>query len=120
MSQRPCTLGNLLQRLTSPREANIRCWGPIIASLAPHKAAGGINETPTWAILHSISDWEVQLIHPQPLKHRQFDVEINAVGGEVIRFVLSVGRSVRIRDLYQTSASVPHQARTRSSYPTTS
>ncbi|HVA49539.1 MAG TPA: hypothetical protein VNH11_24445 [Pirellulales bacterium] len=46
------------------------------------------------------------MIHAQPLRALQMDVEIDSPGGETLRFVLSIGRSKKIGELYETSAEV--------------
>jgi hypothetical protein len=110
MSARPSTFGELLQRLAPPPLCETRCWGPIVASLRIHNAQASQDATRIWVILHSTSDWETQLIHPQPLRDRQYEVEIVASEGEVLRFVLDVGYSTRLGDLYQSSATVSGHA----------
>jgi hypothetical protein len=117
MDQRPLTFGDLVQRLTAtPRGPNIRSSRPIVASLVPRDIPAWHDARPTWAILANISDWNVQLIHPHPLRHKQFEMEITASGGEMLRCVVRVGRSACSGDLYQTPAAISLNARTHSPF----
>jgi len=117
MSQPPNTFGDLLSRLAPPPRAPVRCWGPLIAMAVPHNGRLKPETKPLWVILHSISDWGVRLIHAQPLGDLQVDVEIKAADGEVLRFTLSLGRSQKIGDLYETSAEVVRSALPYSTAP---
>ena len=67
MSQRPATFGQLLSRLMSPCAMASQHHGPVIASATEVAPAGTGSESPQWVILHSITDSDVQLIHPRPM-----------------------------------------------------
>jgi hypothetical protein len=131
MEPQSLTFGDLAHRLAPPPPACVRCCAPLIASISPHcgvsmpgrdlstqfPAARNPGQKRTWAILHSISDWHVRLIHPRPLKNLQFDVEVKSPGGEVLRFVLAVGKSTKVGELYETSAEVVHSGWGSFPYP---
>jgi hypothetical protein len=106
MNAKPMTFGELLQRVAPSRSSGMCCSGPIVASLVVHDIQASQDSLRTWVILYGISDWETKLIHPQALHHRQYDVEIVASEGEVLRFVLDVSPGKWIGDLYQSSAKV--------------
>ena len=106
MSQPPNTFGDLLSRLAPLPRATVRCWGPLIATALPRNGRSTPENKPLWVILHSISDWSVRLIHAQPLGDLQVDVEIKVADGEMLRFTLSLDRSQKIGELYETSAEV--------------
>jgi len=99
----PKTFGQLLLRLTSPSRAAIRNQGPVIAS-ATELAGGAENSSPSWVILHSITDSELRLIHSHPLESGKLAVRIAAAGGEILRVVLSTAGSEQKGELYETTA----------------
>lgn len=117
MDQHPLTFGDLLSRLAGPLPERCRCCAPLIVSVVPHTARPNSENRPIWAVLHSITDWQVGLIHEQPLGDLQVDVAIKASAGEVLTFSLAVGRSKKNGELYETSAEVVRTGSSALRYP---
>lgn len=108
MSQRPTTFGQLLCRLISPRAAAFQHHGPVIASATEVAPTTAVSESPQWVILHSITDSEVQLIHPRPVAASELAVQIRGAGGEILSVVLAMADSQKTGELYESKALFLH------------
>lgn len=121
MDRQPMTFGDLAVRLVPATSPLVRCCGPLIASISPRGADAEQRPArankPAWAVLYSISDWEVRMIHAQPLNALETDIEISLPAGETLRFAISVGHSQKIGQLYETSAEVVHSDWSSFPYP---
>lgn len=120
MNRQPMTFGDLASRLAPAPSSGVRCCGPLIASIRSHTDDAmppARAKRAAWAVLHSISDWEVRMIHAQPLGALQMDVEISLPSGETLRFVLTAGGSKKLGPLYETAAEVVHSGWTNFPYP---
>lgn len=146
MNRQPMTFGDLASRLSPTPSPEVRCCGPLMATIRPHRDvsqgehangesshdensyeddANGYDacrrparaRRAAWAVLHSISDWDVRMIHAQPLSGAHLDVEIHSPSGETLRFVLSIGGSKKSGQLYETAAKVVRSGWTHFPYP---
>jgi hypothetical protein len=104
MSQRPTTFGQLLRRLASTEAAAAYDFGPVIASAREEAPSPAGGSSPRWVILHSITDYELRLIHPRPLAAPQFTVQIAVESGEVLSVVLTAVGSEQKGELYESTA----------------
>lgn len=130
MDSVPLTFGDIVCRLAPVPPRRVRSCAPLIArvvsrghsafdeaDLPSNPVAARRPAKTTWAVLHSVSDWEVTLIHPRPLGDSQVDVEIEGPAGEVLHFTVAVGRSKKIGAVYETSAQVVHSGRSSVQHP---
>jgi hypothetical protein len=60
--------------------------------------------SPSWVILHSITDSDLRLIHSRPLAGRELAVEISGSSGEFLRVILTMEGSEQKGELYETTA----------------
>lgn len=104
MSQRPATFGQLLRRIATPRTAEAQYEGHFIASISEVAGASGNKKSPSWVILHSITDSGLQLIHPRPLPADELAVQIPVVSGEIVRVTLVMAGTQRNGELYESTA----------------
>lgn len=117
MQERPTTFGELLRRFMPVQgDGNTGKHGDlsVAASAVPltsgertGRELSGQNSLPSRplsVILHSVTARGMRLTHAQPLRARQVAVHIGLVTGEAVQVLLSLGRSRKTGELYETQA----------------
>ena len=104
MNRRPMTFGDLIARLAPAPPPGAIAASPIIASAAELNGDGTLSGRQTWAVLHSVTDAELRIIHPQPLAAARIVVQIHSRTGEILRAVLEAGACRQQGELFETCA----------------
>ncbi len=124
MQERPTTFGDLLRRIAPGQAARKQSELSLAASAVPlhgelaGNLAGGISlpGPPFSVVLHSVTTRGMRLTHTQPMSSKQIAVRISLITGEMIQVLLSVGRSRKTGDLYETQARfIPDETKAPSS-----
>lgn len=104
MNRRPMTFGDLIARVAPAPAVDAVAMSPVIASAVELKGDGDPSDRRMWVVIHSVTDAELRLIHPAPIKSAKVAVEISSRTGEVLRVVLEPADSRQQGELFETCA----------------
>lgn len=104
MNRRPMTFGELVGRLAPTPPPNAEPMSPIIAASVELNANGNPAGGRMWVVVHSVTDAELRLIHPVPIRAPKLAVEIRSPSGEILRVILEVGPARQQGDLFESCA----------------
>lgn len=94
----------LMSRLTPATPDAVFISKPLVATAVELGDEDTECESQLWAIVHSITDYQLQFIHGQPIRTEKVALRISSAGGEVVEIVVATSGSQPIGDLYETSA----------------
>ena len=94
----------LMNRLTPFSPDPVFCAKPLVASAVEIDGECALPESHIWAIVHSITDCQLQFIHGQPIRTEKVALRIPSPGGEIVEVVVAASSSHAIGDLFETSA----------------
>lgn len=112
MQERPTTFGELLSRCLPDQANRKQSQLSVVASAIPlvgewrAKPTGGnsLSSRPLSVVLHSVTAAGMRLTHAQPMRAKQVAVRISLITGEMLQVLLSLGRTRKTGDLYETRA----------------
>ena len=104
MNRRSVTFGDLLARLAPVPPEGAVAMRPIIASAVELNRDGTFSDHQTWAVVHSVTDTELRLIHPELFRRSMIAIQINSRAGEILRVVLEAGSCSQQGQLFETRA----------------
>lgn len=104
MNRRPATFGDLIARLAPAPPADAVAMTPIIASAIELNGDGSLSDRQMWAVIYSVTDAELRLIHPQSFRSPKIAVEIHSRTGEILRVVLETGSCRGQGELFESCA----------------
>ncbi|HVC96533.1 MAG TPA: hypothetical protein VND64_22805 [Pirellulales bacterium] len=98
------SFADLFKRLSIPRPRGVKSAGPIIGSVAAADRRGHPRRPESWAIVHTVTDVGLKLIHPHPLAAKHIVVSLVAPAGETLQVLLARRQTEAIGDLCETAA----------------
>lgn len=112
MNERPTTFGELLRRIMPGQATRKQSDLSMSASAIPLHGrptenlagASALPGRPLSVVLHSVNARGMLLTHAQPMRAKQIAVRISLATGEVLQVLLTLGRSRKNGDLYETQA----------------
>lgn len=104
LNKRITNVVELMNRLTPATPDAVFISKPLVATAIELGDENALPESRLWAIVHSITDYQLQFIHGQPIRAEKIALRISSGGGEVVEIVVATSGSQPIGDLYETSA----------------
>lgn len=104
MNRRPMTFGELLGRLAPLPPPEAMPMSPLIGAAFELNGNGKPAGGRMWVVVHSVTDAELRLIHPEPIRSAKLAVEIRLPTGEILRVVLETGAARQHGELFETCA----------------
>ena len=104
MNRRRMTFGDLIARLAPAPPPGAIAASPIVASAIELNGDGTHSGRQMWAVVHSVTDAELRLIHPQAFGVARIMVQIGSRTGEILRVVLETGACRQQGELFETCA----------------
>jgi hypothetical protein len=77
---------------------------PVVASLRELDESQGLTETRQWAVLHTVTESGLQLIHWKPIRSPQLTVRIEFPRNETLEILVAIESSESYGSLYGTAA----------------
>lgn len=103
-SKRITNVVELMNRLTPSNPDTVLRSKPLVATAIELDADPVPLESRIWAIVHSITDYQLQFIHGQPIRSEKIALRIPSPDGEIVEIIVAASKSQAIGDLYETSA----------------
>lgn len=103
-SNRITNVVELMNRLTPSNPDVVLRSKPLVATAVELDADSAPLESRIWAIVHSITDYQLQFIHGQPIRSERIALRIPSQDGEIVEIVVAASNSQAIGDLFETSA----------------
>ena len=94
----------LMNRLTPSNPDPVFHSKPLVATAVELDAESDPLESRIWAIVHSITDYQLQFIHGQPIRSQRIALRIPSPAGEIVEIIVAASSSQAIGDLFETSA----------------
>ncbi|HEX5443515.1 MAG TPA: hypothetical protein VFW87_06790 [Pirellulales bacterium] len=104
LNKRITSVVDLMSRLTNSNPDAVFSSKPLVATAVELDDDCRDPESQIWAIVHSISDYQLQFIHGQPIRGEKIALRIPSPGGEVVEIIVAAASSQSIGDLFETSA----------------
>lgn len=104
MNRRSVTFGDLLARLAPALPAGAIAMSPIVASAVELNSDGTFSDHQMWVVVHTVTDTELRLIHPELFRLPMIAIQFNSRAGEVLRVVLEAGNCSQQGQLFETCA----------------
>jgi hypothetical protein len=98
------SFGDLIARLAPAPAVDAVAMSPLIAAAVELRNDGALSDRRTWAVLHSVTDSELRLIHPGPFQASRIAIEVGSHTGEVLRVVLEPAETRKQGELFETCA----------------
>lgn len=111
-SERPTTFAELLARCAPGTGKQKRSGISLSASAIPLAGVWCAKPTgrnsspirPLSVVLHSVTSRGMRLTHAQPMRAKQVAVRVSLATGEMLQVLLSLGRSRKTGNVYETQA----------------
>ncbi|HEX7380432.1 MAG TPA: hypothetical protein VF278_25180 [Pirellulales bacterium] len=100
----PQTIRDLLLRLAGGADDAAALPPPLIATALEERLAAPRKAKPCWAIVHSITDHGLVLLHERPFVQRHLTLRFQGPAGEVVRIVVAAAHSRSAGPLVETDA----------------
>ncbi len=104
VSKRITNVVELMNRLTPSNPDAVLRSKPLLATAVELDGDSPPLESRIWAIVHSITDYQLQFIHGQPIRSERIALRIPSPAGEIVEIVVAASQSQAFGDLFETSA----------------